>query len=90
MIHRPNVHARCFVPNIQARYPGNRKYYPRKYRLYVRQCRWCHRPKQLPASNYPFLCDDCATHLYCMEIATDIRRNEHDYSFGNWAPDDQD
>ena len=68
MIHRPNVRARCFQANLQARYPGNRKYFKRDHKLYAKQCPWCHRPRQwLPDMRYPRLCDLCADWLVRFE-----------------------
>lgn len=64
MIRRPNVRARCFQLNLQARWPGNRKYDHRSHKLYVKTCRWCKRPREwLPDSEYPRLCYGCADWL---------------------------
>jgi len=75
MIRRPNVRARCLQPNLQARHPGNRKYYPREYRMYSRQCRWCHRPvggRMDPI--YAYLCLECGTYLHVLEADHHIYR----------------
>ena len=68
MIRRPNVRARCFVPNLQTKTVANRKYWTMPHRCYVEQCRWCHRP--LSGSYYlkwPMLCGGCGEYLIDLE-----------------------
>lgn len=67
-IRRPNVRARLYQPNLQARHPGNQKYYPRDFRMYSKQCRWCKRPASGRMFwDYPGLCLDCGAYLWGLE-----------------------
>lgn len=75
MVVRPNVRARCYQPNLQARHPGNRKYYFREYPLYSKQCRWCHRPVSGRMDPVYFgLCLVCGPTLGIMDKETEINR----------------
>lgn len=63
MIHRPNVRARVYVPNLQTKDPRNQKFSKRNFKLYAKQCHWCHRPNYCSAFDYPGLCTGCARYL---------------------------
>jgi len=67
MIRRPNVRARCFVPNVQARYPGNRKFLQTPYKMHCRRCLWCKRPRVGGHWAYPGLCTWCTDYLLMLE-----------------------
>jgi len=63
VIHRPNVRARVYVPNLQTRFEGNQKFSKRNFKLYTKQCNWCHRPNYWSAFDYPGLCVGCARYI---------------------------
>lgn len=73
MIRRPNVRARVYQPNLQARHSRNRKYYPRSHPIYVLPCRWCHRPRhRFWGLAYPYLCEPCDRFLREFEWSATI------------------
>ncbi len=83
MIRRPNVRARVYQPNLQARCPVNRKYYPRhdpydkKGWIAAKRCNWCKRPRNfLPDGSYPRLCDQCSKWLRRFEWSATILIDE--------------
>lgn len=69
MIRRPNVRARCYVPNLQTKSIVNRKYWSMPDRCYVVQCNWCHRPLSVCYYlKWPRLCGGCGEYLIDLEI----------------------
>jgi len=84
MIHRPNVRARVYRPNLQTRSIVNRKFSERDFKLYTKQCNWCHRPNYWSAFDYPGLCVECAKHINRLEglpICIQIKADNNDW---NW------
>jgi|ERR1044071_631164 hypothetical protein len=78
-IRRPNVRARLYQPNLQARHPGNRKYSPRNFHIYSKQCRWCKRPREwLHANAYPGFCYACDEWLRQFEWGATMLIDDHD------------
>jgi hypothetical protein len=63
----PDVRAKVYRPNLQAKALCNRKFCKRNYRIYVKRCNKCSRPNYWSYLNLPGYCLICGIYLTELE-----------------------